>query len=29
MSFSSEVKEELGNLANKEIVKFVLLGYLR
>jgi len=31
MSFSSEVKEEiskLGNLANKEIVKFELLGYL-
>lgn len=31
MPFSSEVKEEiskLGNLANKEIVKFELLGYL-
>lgn len=31
MSFSSKVKEEiskLGNLANKEIVKFELLGYL-
>lgn len=31
MSFSSEVKEEiskLGNLANKEIAKFELLGYL-
>lgn len=31
MSFSSEVKEEiskLSNLANKEIVKFELLGYL-
>ena len=31
MSFASEVKEEiskLGNLANKEIVKFELLGYL-
>ena len=31
MSFSGEVKEEiskLGNLANKEIVKFELLGYL-
>ena len=31
MSFSSEVKEEiskLSNLANKEVVKFELLGYL-